>query len=594
MGGLTVDVSDMHDGFSRLTLTPAGALYLAKLGIFKEVSDREVRDKSKADVLGKGLVIFQVTWMILQCVSRKVAGYPLAALEVHTLVHACCALIMYILWFRKPLDINESTLVSTEGFKGHVALMLLRSPGLSWKPYRNVHFPTEYKRAQMRDPYYRHWPGRAACEATFLAFCAPCGREDSYDMLYRNLGPIKGAELGDIFRFVDNHNTQERSSLVYPDQAEVDDVDDITYADTGVGPARTEATVEESLPPFSMGPPPGTAIVGTLETGEFMGCGIGPNTFAVGSLKSNLRLWFEGCLHFRLYKKETTVPTPTRSVWYQKFPNERVNYTGHDLRKLSISLSRKDIKRYNLAAAAFMNSEQDHYSHRFMDLSKVYGSNHLLVQRADNFTLTEFGQLWSVDYDDDPIEGLVVFSMFCVLLLLGMFYGGIHLALWTYAFPTTAESLLWKISAVELLAMPVAIVIACVVATIITLINDSREAHKHEKEERKKAATKEVSQRLQVTKADQTTQQLPVPKERNRKLGHRYPTIWFWLTLVPTLVPIIPIAVFALALTLGILGGLLLYLPARIFIIIESFISLRHVPVGVYTNLSWAQYIPHL
>lgn len=36
------------------------------------------------------------------------------------------------------------------------------------------------------------------------------------------------------------------------------------------------------------------------------------------------------------------------------------------------------------------------------------------------------------------------------------------------------------------------------------------------------------------------------------------------------------------------------YLPSRIFIIIESFISLRHVPVDVYADLSWTKYIPHL
>lgn len=105
MGGLTLDISDIHDSFSRLTLTPAGALYLARQGLFKNLSDGEIRDKNKADILRKVLVVLQVTWMILQCISRKVAGYPLSALEIQTLVHACCALIMYCLWFHKPLDI---------------------------------------------------------------------------------------------------------------------------------------------------------------------------------------------------------------------------------------------------------------------------------------------------------------------------------------------------------------------------------------------------------------------------------------------------------------------------------------------------------
>ncbi len=36
-----------------------------------------------------------------------------------------------------------------------------------------------------------------------------------------------------------------------------------------------------------------------------------------------------------------------------------------------------------------------------------------------------------------------------------------------------------------------------------------------------------------------------------------------------------------------------LYVFSRVFIIVESFISLRHVPVGVHTGVGWSKYIPH-
>jgi hypothetical protein len=35
-------------------------------------------------------------------------------------------------------------------------------------------------------------------------------------------------------------------------------------------------------------------------------------------------------------------------------------------------------------------------------------------------------------------------------------------------------------------------------------------------------------------------------------------------------------------------------LAARIFLVVESFISLRDVPTGVYATVPWAQYIPHI
>jgi len=46
-----------------------------------------------------------------QSIARKVHGYPLTLLELHTLVHAICAFAMYALWFRKPLDIKEPTVI---------------------------------------------------------------------------------------------------------------------------------------------------------------------------------------------------------------------------------------------------------------------------------------------------------------------------------------------------------------------------------------------------------------------------------------------------------------------------------------------------
>ena len=41
-------------------------------------------------------------------------------------------------------------------------------------------------------------------------------------------------------------------------------------------------------------------------------------------------------------------------------------------------------------------------------------------------------------------------------------------------------------------------------------------------------------------------------------------------------------------------GAVVLYFFARGYIVVESFLSLRHVPIGVYQDVSWAQYIPHL
>ena len=58
-----------------------------------------------------------------------------------------------------------------------------------------------------------------------------------------------------------------------------------------------------------------TAIVGTLEIEEFIGNGVGPNVYAVGSLKGDLRISFKNCLHSRQFHKQTIKHATTQSIW---------------------------------------------------------------------------------------------------------------------------------------------------------------------------------------------------------------------------------------------------------------------------------------
>jgi hypothetical protein len=66
------------------------------------------------------------------------------------------------------------------------------------------------------------------------------------------------------------------------------------------------------------------------------------------------------------------------------------------------------------------------------------------------------------------------------------------------------------------------------------------------------------------------------------------------LCFLLSLLALIVLAALLLAAGCIIIGALILYIFARIFVIIESFISIRHVPIGVYADPSWARYIPHL
>jgi hypothetical protein len=103
MGGIMVDVSDIDDEKSLLTLQPSGIVELAEKGHFLEISEKTIEDKSKANIWAKLLVCVQVIWMIIQCIGRKAQGLPISLLEINVLVHVACALCMYALWIEVSL-----------------------------------------------------------------------------------------------------------------------------------------------------------------------------------------------------------------------------------------------------------------------------------------------------------------------------------------------------------------------------------------------------------------------------------------------------------------------------------------------------------
>ncbi|GAW17372.1 hypothetical protein ANO14919_068290 [Xylariales sp. No.14919] len=129
MGGFRVDVSSIHDELESMAITPAGLQYLARHGHFIDLPKSAIQDKSKADNLAKVIVCLQVAWLIVQCIGRKVNDLPIALLELHVLAHVVSALFLYAIWFRKPLNVEESTMVDSKEFDDIIALFLLGTTG---------------------------------------------------------------------------------------------------------------------------------------------------------------------------------------------------------------------------------------------------------------------------------------------------------------------------------------------------------------------------------------------------------------------------------------------------------------------------------
>lgn len=76
------------------------------------ISESEILDKSKNDSLGKLTAAMQTFWFIVQYLQRWASHRPQTQLEVMTLAYAVLNLLIYALWWDKPLDVKEPIYVN--------------------------------------------------------------------------------------------------------------------------------------------------------------------------------------------------------------------------------------------------------------------------------------------------------------------------------------------------------------------------------------------------------------------------------------------------------------------------------------------------
>lgn len=94
----------------RYSLKAPELCFLAKRGLIADfpcITEDEIRDKSKEDILMKLLPMGQIIWLIVQLSVRKANGLPSTQLEIATLSFGVCTLLTYAFWLYKPKDIHE-------------------------------------------------------------------------------------------------------------------------------------------------------------------------------------------------------------------------------------------------------------------------------------------------------------------------------------------------------------------------------------------------------------------------------------------------------------------------------------------------------
>ncbi|KAF8641422.1 hypothetical protein AX16_009980 [Volvariella volvacea WC 439] len=79
------------------------------------ISEREIKDHGKGDLLAKAIVVIQATWFVAQCIARHVKGLVVTEIELVTLAFATLNVITYGLWWDKPLNVEYPLYFDEEG-----------------------------------------------------------------------------------------------------------------------------------------------------------------------------------------------------------------------------------------------------------------------------------------------------------------------------------------------------------------------------------------------------------------------------------------------------------------------------------------------
>ncbi|KAG1741725.1 hypothetical protein EDB19DRAFT_1704880 [Suillus lakei] len=109
MGGFMLYV----DRIPRATLTPDELLQFVGDGSVEMpvILKTDIKDRSKGDILAKGVAVFQLVWFVLQLAARHAQNLPITLLEIDTLAIAVLTFVAYFLWWTKPMDVGRPHIV---------------------------------------------------------------------------------------------------------------------------------------------------------------------------------------------------------------------------------------------------------------------------------------------------------------------------------------------------------------------------------------------------------------------------------------------------------------------------------------------------
>lgn len=106
---------------------------------FPNITDEEIWDKSKADVLSKVLTLTQACWLLLHLLGRAVLRLATSPLELSACAIVFCTFGTFFCWLHKPSDVNRGIVICTNASTKEI---LLEGGDAAATPYQ--HTPLDF------------------------------------------------------------------------------------------------------------------------------------------------------------------------------------------------------------------------------------------------------------------------------------------------------------------------------------------------------------------------------------------------------------------------------------------------------------------
>ena len=89
-------------------LCPDEFLFLLRMAYIDlpNITEREIKDRSKGDIVSKLLTLVQTGWFVTQCIARRFKGLPITELELTTVAFSLTNTATYMFWLKTPLNVE--------------------------------------------------------------------------------------------------------------------------------------------------------------------------------------------------------------------------------------------------------------------------------------------------------------------------------------------------------------------------------------------------------------------------------------------------------------------------------------------------------